>query len=198
MQLKTVIFMGRSGSGKGTQAKLLVDELVLKGVNVNDIMNVSSGELFRAFAKDGGYTQDKIRAVMAAGNRVPDFLAVRLWGNWLVQTYRPSLNIILDGTPRSHAEARMLENALVFYERNPIEIVNIKVSNEWSIERLSARKRLDDSSLDTIKHRLAFYEDDVLEAIDYYRGSPKVRFSEINGEQTIEEVHKDVSKAVFG
>lgn len=190
--------MGRSGSGKGTQAKLLVNELVKAGVNEGDIMNVSSGDLFRAFAKEGGYTQDKVRAVMNAGQRIPDFLAVRLWGNWLVQSYRPSLHLFLDGTPRSHAEARMLENALRFYERNPIDILHLKVSNEWSINHLAARKRADDTSLDVIKQRLAFYEDDVVEAIDYYRGSPHVRFHEISGERSIEEVHTDIVKAIIG
>lgn len=196
MALTTAIFIGRSGCGKGTQAKLLADLLVAKGVNAADIMNVSSGDLFRAFAKEGGYTQDAIRACMAAGKRNPDFLAVRLWGNFFVQYYRPSLNLILDGMPRSHAEARMLETALKFYERNPIDVVLLKVSNQWSIDRLEGRHRSDDSSLDVIKQRLAFYEDDVLEAIDYYRGSPHVRFHEVNGEQTIEEVHKAVKASM--
>jgi len=190
--------MGRSGSGKGTQAKLLVDELVKAGANPADIMDVATGDLFRAFAKDGGYSQDKVRMAINAGQRLPDFLAVSLWGNFLLKQYRPSVHLFLDGTPRSHAEARMLENALRFYERNPIDILHIKVSNEWSINHLMTRGRSDDTSADVIKQRLAFYEDDVLEAIDYYRGSPHVRFHEIGGERTIEEVHADVSKAIIG
>ncbi len=196
MALTTAIFIGRSGCGKGTQAKLLADVLVKNGTNAADILKVSSGDLFRAFAKEGGYTQDKVRTVMNVGGRVPDFLAVRLWGNFLAQSYRPSLNLILDGMPRSHAEARMLENALRFYERNPIDVVLLKVSNEWSIARLEGRQRSDDVSLETIKKRLAFYEDDVIEAIDYYRGSPHVRFHEVNGEQTIEEVHREVKASM--
>ncbi len=196
MPLTTAIFIGRSGCGKGTQAKLVADVLTAGGVNPADIANVSSGDLFRAFAKEGGYTQDRVKSAMNAGLRQPDFLAVRLWGNYLVEHYRPSLHLLLDGMPRSHAEARLLETALRFYERNPIDVVHLKVSNEWSINHLKNRQRQDDSSLDIIKQRLAFYEDDVLDAIDYYRGSPHVRFSEVNGEQTIEQVHAEVKTSM--
>lgn len=198
MNLKTVIFMGRSGSGKGTQAKLLVDELVKKGAKHKDIMDVGTGELFRDFAKNVGDTQDKVRKAMNAGERLPEFLAVSLWGNFLIKEYRPDVHLFLDGTPRSRAEARILENALRFYGRTPIDILNIKVSNEWSINHLMSRGRTDDTSVDVIKQRLAFYEDDVVDAIDYFRGSPHVRFHEIGGERTIDEVHHDVVNSVFG
>jgi adenylate kinase len=196
MPLTTAIFIGRSGCGKGTQAKLVSDQLVANGINAVDIMNVSSGDLFRAFIKEGGYTQDKAKFIIDAGERQPDFLAVRLWGGYFIDHYRPGLHLLLDGMPRSHAEARMLETALRFYERNPIDVVHLKVSNEWSINRLKDRKRSDDVSVDSIKHRLAFYEDDVLLAIDYYRGSPYVRFHEVNGEQSIENVHKEVKASL--
>ncbi|PIR46825.1 MAG: hypothetical protein COV07_02480 [Candidatus Vogelbacteria bacterium CG10_big_fil_rev_8_21_14_0_10_45_14] len=196
MILTTAIFIGRSGCGKGTQAQLLTELLTNRGVRAEDVMNVSSGDLFRQFAGEGGHTQDRVRDIMNSGKRLPDFLAVRLWANLFVAKYKPTQHLVIDGMPRSHAQARMIESALQFYERDPVDIVHLKVTNEWSIERLAGRKRVDDLGMDKIKQRLAFFEDDVLEAIDYFRGSPHVRFHEVNGEQSIDAVHKDVAQSM--
>lgn len=196
MQLKTVIFMGRSGSGKGTQVKLLASEMMKRGVKTEDILNLSSGDLFRAFGTGTGFTQEKVLREVAAGHRLPDFIAVELWAQFFVSTYRTGTHLFLDGFPRSYGQALLFEDTLNFYERDPIDVLHLEVSEAWCVEHLMARKRADDTP-ESIKERLAFYENDVRAALDYYRNSPKMRFHEINGERTVEEIHADIVKALL-
>jgi len=196
MDLKTVIFMGRSGSGKGTQVELLRKKMISAGANESDFLDVRTGDLFRAFIKEEGHTQELVKQTLDKGARQPEFLAVTLWGDLFVKKYRPGLHLFLDGTPRIESEAKMLENALVFYKRAPIDVVDIEVSDKWATERLLGRNRSDDNAL-AIAKRMEFYRTDVTTAISYLKSSPHVRYHVVNGERAIEEVHKDIADAIL-
>jgi len=72
----------------------------------------------------------------------------------------------------------------------------MNVSREWSKERLLGRGRKDDDP-EEIKKRLDWYETEVAPVVEYYKDNPKYNFIDVNGEQTIEEVHKEIIEKVF-
>jgi len=192
MKLHTFVFIGRSGCGKGTQAKLL--DQVIKDQDPNTpIYHLETGQKFRDFIAEDGYTNELSRAVMKSGKRQPDFLAVWMWSHLFIENLKGNEHIVIDGTPRSIAEAHTLDNAFTFYKREMPHVVHLNVSREWSEKHLLARGRADDMK-DDIKHRLDWYDRDVQPAVDYFRENPNYHFIEINGEQSIEAVHQELVK----
>ncbi len=196
MELKTFIFIGRSGCGKGTQVKLLTDYL-REATPEENIFYLQTGQHFRDFVKEEGFANKMASEIMEEGGRQPDFLAVWIWANSFLKNVRNEEHLIVDGTPRSLNEARILDTAMKFYKREKPTIVYIDVSRQWSEERLLARGRADDLEIEDIRKRLDWFEDDVLPAVSFYRENSDYDFIFINGEQTIEEVHGEVMKKVF-
>lgn len=196
MNLKTFIFIGRSGCGKGTQAKFLMEYLE-KAHTADKIFYLQTGQYFRDFVIKKGFANEMADKIMEDGGRQPDFLAVWVWSNAFLDNVNNKEHLIIDGTPRSLNEARILDTAMKFYKREKPSIVYINVSRASSEERLLARGRADDLEIEDIRERLDWFEDDVMPAIDFYRDNPDYRFININGEQTIEEVRKEVMEKVF-
>lgn len=195
MDLQTLIFIGRSGAGKGMQSGIL-QKFLSENTPEVPILYIETGEHFRRHIKDSGHTWDLARAVNEAGGRQPDFLAVWVWSHLFIEKMRGGEHIVFDGTPRSLGEAKMLSTALPFYERHNPTVVFLNVSRPWAEERLRGRGRVDDLNPEVVAKRLAWYEDDVLPAVDYYRKNPAYNFLEINGEQTPEEVFNDILKGL--
>jgi adenylate kinase len=98
---KIVVIMGAPGAGKGTQARLLQERTGLP--------QISTGDMFRAMKDAKTPLADEVRAVMAAGTLVPDEVTVRVVED---RTGREDCagGYILDGFPRTPAQAEMLEN----------------------------------------------------------------------------------------
>lgn len=190
--LQTFIFMGRSGCGKGTQGKLLEEKLRVLDPE-HDILYLESGDIFRTFIKGNNYSQKLSRQVYEQGALQPEFLAVWAWASLMVDNMGGGEHLILDGMPRKLREAHVLDSALKFYKRGKVNVVYINVSREWSKERLIARGRLDDNH-DDVEVRLNWFDTDVVPAVDFFRESEDYIFHDINGEQTIEQVHADVVK----
>jgi adenylate kinase len=128
---------------------------------------------------------------MVSGQRQPDFLAVWMWSHHFIEDLRGDEHLIIDGTPRSLDEAKILNNAMSFYKRVQPKVIHIAVSRAWSEKHLLARGRADDIKAD-IKTRLDWYERDVVPALEYYRTNPNYQFVEVNGEQSIEDVQKEI------
>lgn len=191
MQLQTVIFIGRSGAGKGVQSGML-QEFFKKENPETPILYIETGAYFRNFVKGDGFTWERSREVNEVGGRQPDFLAVWVWGGIFVDKLRGDEHVVFDGTPRSVGEAKMLDTALSFYERHNPTIVFLNVSHDWAEEHLRGRGRADDLKPEVVAKRLAFFDEDVAPALDYYRENSEYKFLEINGEQTPEEVHRDI------
>lgn len=187
MNLQTIIFMGRSGAGKGTQSGML-QEFLKKENSETPILYIETGAHFRNFVKGDNYTWQRSRAVNEMGGRQPDFLAVWVWGDIFVNQLQGNEHVIFDGTPRSVCEGQMLDTALSFYERHNPTVVYLNVSQEWAEARLRGRGRADDLKPEVVAKRLAFFDKDVAPAVEHYRTNPAYRFIEINGEQTQEEV----------
>jgi len=195
MELQTVIFIGRSGAGKGMQSGMLQEFMAAHSAGT-PVLYVETGDHFRRHIKDSGYTWDLARKVSEVGGRQPDFLAVWIWSHLFIEKIRGGEHIIFDGAPRSLDEARVLNTALPFYERKNIAVVFLNISEKWAEERLRARGRADDLNPDVVAERLAFFTKDVVPAVDYYRNTPGYNFLDINGEQTPEEVFNDIKKGL--
>ncbi len=186
---QTFIFIGRSGCGKGTQAALLMEKL--KAEDSGDIFYLETGQRFREFVKQPNYTSGLSYEIMKRGERQPDFLAAHIWSHVLIATFNGRQHLFIDGTPRSKNEAVILDTAIKFYKLNKPFVVYMDVSNEWARERLLARGRADDKGAEGVEKRLAWFERDVMPAVEYYREHPDYHFLHINGEQSIEEVHTE-------
>lgn len=193
MNLQTIIFIGRSGAGKGMQSGMLQEYLKEKTPD-SPVLYIETGAYFRNFVKSDGYTWERAREVNEIGGRQPDFLAVWVWGNIFVDKLHGNEHIMFDGTPRSVGEAKMLDTAFPFYERHNPTVIFLNVSQTWAEDRLRGRGRADDLKPEVVAKRLAFFDKDVAPAVEYYRENPACRFLEINGEQTPEKVHADILK----
>ncbi len=195
MELQTIIFIGRSGSGKGMQSGILQNFLG-EHTPETPILYIETGEHFRRHIKDSGHTWDMARKINEIGGRQPDFLAIWIWSHLFMEKIRGGEHIIFDGMPRSLGEAKVLSTALPFYERHNPMVVFLNVSKKWAEDHLRSRGRADDLNPEVVAKRLAWFEEDVLPAVNYYRENPAYNFLEINGEQTPEEVHRDIIKFI--
>lgn len=190
MEPKTFIIIGCSGCGKGTQADLL-QEYLKKESPEQELLYVEAGERFREFLKNGTYASELSKEVYMRGELQPSFLSIWVWADLLIESLDNKKYLILDGSPRKLNEAYVLDEALHFYKRKNPYVIFINVSRDWATERLKGRNREDDKD-DGIKKRLDWFESDVKPAIEFFRETPYYNFLEINGQQSIEEVHKEI------
>lgn len=192
MKSQAFLFLGRSGCGKGTQAKLLAD--FLKSQN-KDIIYVETGSQFREFVKSSNYSGELAGNILKEGHLIPVFLPIWIWGGIFVNKFTGKEDLVLDGLCRRKEESIALESAFDFYNINKPNIILINVSKEWSHARMMERSRADDTP-EKIQNRLDWYDKDVVPSIEYFKGKDKFNFVDINGEQTIEKVHDDIIKAL--
>lgn len=214
---KNFVFIGRSGSGKGTQAKLLMKKF-------GNLRYISTGALFRDLAKAGTATSEKIGKILKEGGLPFDDLATMLWMHEISFKVKENEGFIMDGAPRRLVEAQNLDRFLDFLDRKESAFhILIDISRNEAFDRLTKRRickdcerlipwvgefkelevcdkcggelimRADDKP-EAIKSRLDYYDDIVSKAVDYYEGQG--RLIKINGEQSIEDVHKDIMRAL--
>lgn len=194
MSPQTFIFFGPSGSGKGTQAKLLQEVIKQKDPERN-ILYIETGQKFRELAEGDSLTASYIKNILKEGGLMPVFLPIYIWTEYLLNNVTGDEHIFFDGVSRRLVEANVLDSALKFYERkNPI-VVSIECSDDWAIKLMKGRGRADDTE-EEMKKRLAWYKENTAPAIEYFKNDPDYKFISINGEQTIEEVHKELMEKV--
>lgn len=194
MNLYTFIFIGRSGCGKGTQVEFLQKKLKEKYPH-DEIFYLETGERFRNFIKEDTYSSKLSRKVYESGDRQPSFLAIWMWSHLLVESFRGTEHLIVDGSPRAYGEALAMDTALKFYGRKAY-VVHLNVSRKWSEDRLLNRGRVDDVDITKVKKRLDWFETDVMPAIEYFRTNPDYNFIDVNGEQSIEEVSAEMMQKI--
>ena len=191
MSPQTFILFGASGSGKGTQAQLLIDYLEENDKDRQTIY-IETGQKFRDFIEsEKSLTIDLTKEVMTTGGLLPEFLPIWMWSEFLIKNITGNENLILEGLSRREHEAPVLDSAMKFYKREKPNVISIEVSKKWSTERLLARGRGDDNEADIAK-RLDWYYENVMRAIEYFKNDSYYNFISINGEQTIEKVHTDI------
>ena len=196
MDLRTFIFMGRSGSGKGTQAKLLIEELKRRD-GASPIFYLETGKFFRDYVSRDGYANKLTKEIVEGGGRVNSFIAIWIWTNALVENLRGNEHLVVDGSPRTIQEAQIMDTAVDFYKRANPTIVYINTSRAWCEARLSERHRNDDLTIEHIRRKLDWFESDVEGAIWWYRNQNKYKFVEINGERPIAEINREIVAKVF-
>lgn len=191
------IFFGRSGSGKGTQAELLKKYLEEK-YGTNSVLYVYTGAKLRELVGQKELLTARLvdEKVMKAGAKAPDFLAVWAWGERLVKEMDEKKHLIVDGSPRTIMEAKILDESFLFYGRKKIFPLFIDVSREEVARRMKKRGRADDTD-EQIKSRLAYYEEYVLPAVEYYEKESKNKLIWIDGNPLDRElIHQNILKAV--
>ncbi|MEK7182499.1 MAG: nucleoside monophosphate kinase [Patescibacteria group bacterium] len=193
---ETFIFIGPSGCGKGTQAELLITYLKENDPN-RGIFYLETGEKIRSFMSGDKYSNKLSKKLYEDGKLQPEFLAVWVWADILIENLKGDENLVVDGTPRKLREAKVFDTAIRFYDRKETNVIFINVSRGWSRQRLSERGRTDDKILGDIERRLNWYEKEVVPTIEYFKTDPNYKFYEINGEQSIEEVHREIIGKVF-
>ena len=122
-----LILLGAPGAGKGTQADILCEKL--------DIPPISTGNILRAAVKNGTPTGLKAKAFMDAGQLVPDEVIIGIISERL-QEPDCAGGYILDGVPRTIAQAEALEKAGIVFD----SVVSLEVSDETIMERMSGRR----------------------------------------------------------
>jgi adenylate kinase family enzyme len=187
------IFMGRSGSGKGTQANLLLDYFAGREPP-EAALHVETGELLRSFIKKAGWTQARTKAVMHAGGYLPGFLPIYIWSQFLTENLSGQEHLLLDGCSRTLVEAETLDSALDFYEfkaAGKVPVIFLEVHEEEIARRLAPRGRHDDTP-EGIRNRLSEFDRKVKPVLDYYREHADYRLITIDGGQEIEAVQKSI------
>lgn len=195
MQPKTVIFIGPQGSGKGTQIEKL-DNVLKEADPTRQVVDIQTGRRFRALAaKSEGYTEEHVAQTLNSGVLQPLFLSVHLWADAMNEHVDNECHLLIDGFPRIVREARVLETALSFYERVHVDIINLDTPEDVVRKRMEGRGRHDDTH-ESIEARLKWYREEVLPVIGYYRERPNTTVHDIDGTQTIDEVHGAILRAL--
>lgn len=194
MDLQTVIFYGKAGSGKGTQAELLRAHLE-KVDSAHTATHFETGAQLRSFAQQNSFTAQRVKQSLAEGKLVPEFLPVWVWTTYFMSHLTGDEHLLLDGLARRMEEVPILYQALQFYERKNIKVVVLNISTEESLARLKVRARADDAEAE-IRRRLSWFDENVVPAINAWRGVPGVEVIEVFGERPIAEVQADIVKAL--
>jgi len=193
MQPQTFVFFGIVGSGKGTQVKLLMD--FLKAKDSKDVVYVSSGNEYRKIIESKTQTASLVKITLDKGGLLPSFLTNAVFLNILIKDLNPEKHLIADGYPRAVAQSEFFEEAMEFYGRGDVKIIYIELSKEEAVKRLKLRGRHDDTD-EGIAKRFDEYVNNVIPAMDYFNNKPGYTVYKVNGDQSIEDVHKDIIKAL--
>lgn len=187
---QTFIFYGIVGSGKGTQVELLEKYLKEKNIS-NDVLFTSTGSEFRKLIESGSYTASKVKTIIEKGLLQPNFLTISLFTNILISNMKENTTLIADGYPRTIAQSEAFETMTKFYDRNDVKIIYIELGKEEAIKRMKLRGRSDDTD-EGIATRFDEYVKNVIPSMNYFKDKEGYTMYMINGEQSIEDVHKEI------
>ena len=207
-----LLIMGAPGAGKGTQAVKIVKKF--------NIPQISTGDMFRAAIKDGTDLGKRAKSFMDDGKLVPDEVTIGIVRERLSKSDCAN-GFILDGFPRTVAQADALKKILDDLGTRLTCVLNIHVPTDALVERAVGRRickncgatyhvkfnppksdvcdecggelyqRADDTA-ETMQNRLSVYEKNTRPLIDYYKAAGI--YAEIDGTQSIDKVTEDLFK----
>ncbi len=193
METETFVFFGQVGSGKGTQVKLLMD--YLKAKDGKECVYAGTGDGFRRLLETKNYTASLVKDSIERGELQPDFLTTSLFTNILISSLGENMHIFADGYPRTIAQSESFEKMAKFFKRGNVKIIYIELSEEEAMKRNLLRGRADDTE-EGLRKRFNEYKNSVLPAMNYFKEKENYEIYTINGEQSIEDVHKDIIKSI--
>lgn len=179
-----IVLLGAPGSGKGTQAALMMEQLKLP--------HISSGELLRSAVREGTELGMRAKAVMDRGELISDGIMLELIEERLLQD-DTNAGFILDGYPRNTAQAVALDELLARLDRPLDEALQIDVDTEKVIERIAlraAREGRSDDSEGVARKRMKVYAEQTAPVADYYADNGLL--TRVLGMGTIEEVFQRI------
>jgi adenylate kinase len=179
-----LIFLGPPGAGKGTQAYALAQTQRIPHISTGDILRVAVAMQTELGKKAQGY--------MDQGELVPDPLIIEMVRDRL-NNDDAKAGWILDGFPRTVAQAVFLDELLHDLQQTCDSVVNFDVPDEILVSRLLGRGRKDDTE-EVIRTRLAVYRQQTAPLIDFYRQRDKLVV--VDGDQPIEEVTAALGQVV--
>ena len=153
-----VVLFGAPGVGKGTQAVILAQKL--------GIAHLSTGDAFRAAIKNQTAVGMLAKGYVDAGDLVPDDVVARIVEE-AMNGDEFANGCILDGFPRTRAQADALQALLATKGQAVDKVVNLEVDDETIIARLLQRGRADDQE-DIIRNRLSVYNAETAPLLEYY------------------------------
>lgn len=200
-----IVLLGAPGAGKGTQAERLVEKC--------ELCHISTGDLLRQAVKDRTPLGIEVEDYMESGNLVPDELIIGLMKERMQQP-DTAKGVMLDGFPRTTAQAVALDGMLADLNRPLRAALLIDVPFEVIIGRLTSRRQCracgkigsvadavcpacggemyqrDDDNEETVKNRLNVYATQTAPLIDYYTGQSKL--VKVDGNQSPDTVFEEV------
>ena len=212
-----LILMGLPGAGKGTQAERIVEKY--------GIPHISTGDMFRAAIKGETELGLKAKSFMDAGELVPDKVTIGIVRDRLAEDDCQK-GFLLDGFPRTVAQAEALEELLDSLGRKLDYVLNVDVPEQLLMERLTGRRvsptsgrtyhvlfnppkvegkcdvdgneliQRDDDKPETVKKRLEVNQKQAKPLFDFYNEKGYLR--NINGDQDIDKVFDDINQLLEG
>ncbi|MET4022904.1 adenylate kinase [Bradyrhizobium barranii] len=190
-----IILLGPPGSGKGTQAQLLVQRY--------GIVQLSTGEMLRAAVAAGTPVGLKAKEIMASGGLVPDEIVVGIISDRIDQPDAKN-GFILDGFPRTVPQAEALDELLKHKHLKLDAVVELRVNESALLSRVETRVaqmrergeevRVDDTP-EVLTKRLASYRSQTEPLIHYY--SERRKLSTIDGMMAIDEVTRAIHRQLL-
>ena len=179
--MRNIVIFGAPGSGKGTQSALLVEKYGFK--------HISTGDVLRAEIKNGTELGKTAQTFIDKGQLIPDSLMIDI----LAATYdgmKPCDGVIFDGFPRTIPQAEALKEMLALRGTEVAGMLELAVPDEMLTERLINRGKTSgraDDNEETIKKRLAVYNEQTAPLIEWYEKEGKRHA--VKGYGSLEEIN---------
>ncbi len=178
--MANIILLGPQGSGKGTQAELLVEKF---GFN-----HFEAGKILRSIANSDNPNAAAVKQALDSGGLVPDEL-VRTIAWDFISKQDKSKGFIFDGYPRSVDQYEHLKDMLARFGQKIDWVIDLEISEQETTKRLLKRRREDDTP-DAIKKRLELFRLQTEPVIEKARDDGIIW--EIDGQRPIAVIHQDI------